>query len=75
MSAFAELVEWFPVSDQLPDATITVLGFNAEASEPVWPAYCDWDENDIVSWYGADGFPIEPPTHWAEMPEGPQALP
>lgn len=69
-----ERLEWIRVGEDLPDATVTVLLFNAEASEPVWPGYYDVDEDDNVTWYGADGFPIPAPTHWAEMPEGPDAM-
>lgn len=66
-----EQIVWIPAGLEYPDATMSVLGYNPEWSEPIWPCYYDVDEHDRVTWYCADAMPIVAPTHWAEFPEGP----
>ena len=58
---------WTKVADRLPDSDTTVMLFDKEASEPVWPGYLDGDMCRYV-----DGMPAQP-THWADLPEGPEA--
>jgi hypothetical protein len=58
---------WTPVANQLPDSDTTILLFDENASEPVWPGYLDGN-----MWRYIDGMPAQP-THWTEMPEGPKA--
>lgn len=62
-----EQVKWIPVVEQLPDSDTTVMLFDATASEPVWLGYFDGER-----WRYVDGIPSFP-THWAEIPSGPQA--
>lgn len=61
-----ETIDWKPVADQ-PDSDITVLLFNKDADEPVWPGYLAGDN----CWRCVDGF-VAYPTHWADMPGGPK---
>ncbi|KRB73480.1 Lar family restriction alleviation protein [Noviherbaspirillum sp. Root189] len=56
---------WTKVADRLPDSDTTVMLFDPNANEPVWPGYLDGD-----MWRYADGMPAQP-THWADLPEGP----
>lgn len=64
-----ENIAWIPVADELPDSDSTVLLFNAEASEPVWPGYYD---DGVEGWFYVTSAKAEP-THWANFPEGPKA--
>jgi hypothetical protein len=57
---------WIPVSEP-PDDETTVLLFDTEATEPVWPGYRDGD-----GWRYGDGM-IAYPTHWSDLPSGPTA--
>lgn len=57
-------VDWI-VACELPDAETIVLLHHPDESEPVWPGY--WDGE---FWRSAEGKLVEP-THWAEMPAGP----
>lgn len=66
--SLTETLTWIPVSERLPDSDITVLLFRAAADEPVWLGFHDGSDN---RWYYIDGS-LSIPTHWAEMPEGPQ---
>ncbi len=50
-----ERIQWVPASELKPDSNITVLLFDAAASEPVWPGYLDGD-----TWRYADGMPANP---------------
>lgn len=63
-----ETLNWIAVSAQLPDSDITVLLFDAEADELVWPGY--WDSTDDCFWYVDNA--LATPTHWATMPAGPR---
>lgn len=60
-----EIIEWVPIAESRPDSDTTVLLFDCELNEPVWPGYLDGDV-----WRYADGMPADP-THWADMPGGP----
>ncbi|CAN5548476.1 hypothetical protein BH09VER1_BH09VER1_24840 [soil metagenome] len=68
---------WKKVEEALPDADLTVMGFNATWSEPVWPCYLDgevWSDTDGGSLDGdTDGPDPRPPapTHWMDFPECP----
>jgi hypothetical protein len=60
-------IQWYSIdADGLPDEGLLVLIANAQANEPVWIGYIEDGE-----WYLADGARAYP-THWSEMPEGPQ---
>ncbi|CAN5355164.1 hypothetical protein BH09VER1_BH09VER1_28690 [soil metagenome] len=70
-----EIITWIPIAESFPDSDLTVLGFNKDWDEPIWPCYLDGEEwfsaeGDLLSWEGADN--IEP-THWAQFPKGPYA--
>ncbi len=60
----AAAIAW-TLAAELPDSDTTVLLFNPDASEPVWPGY-----HDGKYWRYADGM-LTYPTHYADMPEGP----
>lgn len=62
---FSESVTWTPAAT-LPDADATVLLFDVEANEPVWPGYYDGER-----WRYADGMPAKP-TYYAPMLKGPK---
>jgi hypothetical protein len=68
MSVNEVIAGWVPVID-VPDVDTIVLLYHAEESEPVWPGYFDGEQ-----WRSAEGRSVEP-THWAEMPSGPEDLP
>jgi hypothetical protein len=58
-------ITWHPVQDRMPDADLTVVLFCPGVELDVWPGYFDGE-----CWRSADGFKVQP-THWADMPEGP----
>lgn len=59
-------LQWYGVSECLPDDGINVLLFDAAASEPIWIGYHEDDK-----WYYADHSRAYP-TQWSDLPEGPQ---
>lgn len=64
-----ENIVWIPVAEEVPDVDLTVLLFDAKASEPVWIGYHD---DNLEDWFYANGVKAKP-THWANFPEGPKA--
>jgi hypothetical protein len=67
-----ETIEWFAVTDKLPDADITVLVNAPGADEPVWLGWYDG-----VFWFAVtgDGYGDEDEiaaevTAWAHIPRG-----
>lgn len=64
-----ESLFWYDAKQIKPDATITVLVFDATADDPVWMGY--WDD-DVEEWYSVHHMTLENVTHWAELPRGPQ---
>lgn len=61
-----EILTWHPAS-QRPDSDMTVLLFEPGADEPSFLGYHNGE-----AWCDSDSFRAKP-THWAEMPKGPQA--
>lgn len=60
---------WIKCSDQLPDTDTTVMTFESDSVEPIWPGYHDGEQwMDII-----DNTPIHP-THWMEFPEPPELV-
>lgn len=57
---------WHQLPGRMPDSDTTVMLFNKNASDPVWPGYHDGE-----SWRYVDGMPASP-THWMEFPKGPE---
>ena len=72
-----QTIIWHKITGPLPDAETTVLLFNRDWNEPVFPGSLDQD-----GWRAYDGIlldgtcegvgDITPPTHWAHMPTGPE---
>ena len=52
------------MSDDLPDADLTVLITVADAAEPAWLGYLDGE-----TWRDVDGMPVVV-THWSAMFKG-----
>jgi hypothetical protein len=70
-NAHAAGSDWTPAED-VPDDSITVLGYFPTGSEPIWPCYYDsasecWRTPDNIALRGA-----EAPSHWRHFPEGPE---
>lgn len=64
----AEVIDWIPVAERLPDSELTVLVAFDGADEPTWLGFHDghvW--HDACT--GAEF--VDRATHWAEMPAGP----
>lgn len=61
-------IAWQPATNQ-PDADQIVLVYVPDASEPVWLGYYD---DEQIQWFYDDGSVCQP-THWMELPEGPQS--
>lgn len=61
---------WVRVDEEMPDTDTTVLIGNEAWNDPVDLGY--WDsENDV--WRVAAGLRLDDaPTHWMELPEGPE---
>jgi len=70
-AAMTEQIDWIATAASLPDADETVLIFRPHGDEPVWLGYYS---DDV--WRTDDGWPVDvavdPVTHWAAMPDGPQ---
>jgi hypothetical protein len=68
-------VRWIPVAKELPDADTTVLIYNELWNEPVFMGWLDGDMWRSIHAAPLNGSAKEPefapPTHWAELPEGP----
>ena len=63
-----ETITWRRTAEDLPDTDLVVLIHCPDAGEPCWVGYRDDD-----CWRLSAGSRIdEAPTHWAELPEGPQ---
>lgn len=63
-----ETIVWIDAKQVLPDADATVLVFNRFWNEPVEMGFFD-----VAEWRNAHGESYDiPPTHWADIPEGPQ---
>jgi len=60
-----ELIDWHDVTDQLPDADITVLVCTPASGEPVWLGW--FDDGD---WYEIGGGSITGVLRWAHLPAG-----
>lgn len=58
-------IQWTSLNEAKPDNDETVLLYNKDASEPVWPGFHDGREWRYVDSHEAH------PTHWAPMPGGP----
>lgn len=59
--------EWIPVTQGLPDSEITVMTFEPDSVEPIWPGYHDGTEWQDI--YGAGRLNV---THWMPFPDPPQ---
>jgi len=59
---------WIPCTDQLPDSDQTVITFDPNSNEPVWPGYHDGEQ-----WWCITGLalPALRVTHWMPLPEPP----
>lgn len=66
MPLITETIIWHPTAEQLPDSDTTVLITGNVEAGSVWPGYLDCEQ-----WRNSDGWPIDPPTHWATLPAGP----
>lgn len=62
---FEPVQGWQSVSDP-PDDELTVMLYDAAASEPVWPGYIDGGV-----WFYNDGL-MATPTHWMHFQDGPK---
>lgn len=60
-----ELIDWHDVTDQLPDADITVLICSTDSDEPVWLGWFEAGD----SWYEIGGGKITV-LRWAHLPAG-----
>lgn len=60
-----ELIDWHDVTQQLPDADITVLICIPYSDEPVWLGWFDGTD-----WYEVGGGAITDVVRWAHMPAG-----
>lgn len=58
--------EWIPVTQQLPDSDTTVMTFEPDSAEPIWPGYHDGEH-----WKDVMGDGRINVTHWAPFPEPP----
>lgn len=58
---------WHQLPGRMPDSDTTVLLFDKDASEPIWPGYYDGQ-----AWRYVDGTTATP-THWQDFPKGPEA--
>lgn len=67
-NAMTELITWKSVDDELPDEGLIVLTNNPDECDPVWLGFLSGGV-----WYWSDGMKTTTPTHWAELPIGPQS--
>lgn len=67
-----EPIVWRRTTDHKPDTDRDVLvRLNSKSPRKVWLGFVDPADK---SWRYECGMPIKiPPTHWAEMPKGPEA--
>jgi len=66
MKETPETINWIAVDRALPDDDTTVLVFNADCDDPVWPGY-----HSDGKWFYAEILPAPNISHWAHLPEGP----
>ena len=69
-----EEIFWIPVEDELPDTDRTVLVFGGEL-ETVWLGWYERAKEgaELGVWRDVSADVIAGITHWAEVPEGPEA--
>ena len=62
------MTNWTPCTEQLPDSDQTVITFDPNSNEPVWPGYHDGEQ-----WWCISGLALPAPsvTHWMPFPEPP----
>ena len=59
---------WTACADGLPESDQTIMTYQPDANEPVWPGYHDGEQ-----WWDITGFALPAPevTHWIPFPEPP----
>ena len=60
---------WVACSDQLPGSDTTVMTFDPNSYEPIWPGYHDGEH-----WQDIDGGVMDNITHWMAFPEPPETV-
>lgn len=60
--------KWIACKDELPDDEITVMTFEADSCEPIWPGWHDSEKG----WMDITGVPIPSVTHWMPFPDPPE---
>lgn len=63
-----QLNKWIACEDHLPDSEITVMTYEHDSCEPIWPGYHDGD-----NWMDIAGGKLRAVTHWMAFPEPPEA--
>jgi len=61
-----ETIQWIDVNKQMPDDETTVLVYGPMLE--VWLGHHEYDY-----WLSIDGVKMNQITHWAHVPQGPQA--
>ena len=61
------LMTWTEVTDSLPDSDMTVMTYEPDSCEPIWPGWHDGEQ-----WHDINGGQIKP-THWMAFPEPPNS--
>lgn len=59
---------WIPVTEGLPDADTTVMTFEPDSIEPIWPGYYDGEQ-----WKDVMGDGRIHVTHWMPLPDPPES--
>lgn len=57
---------WIECKKQIPDSDMTVMTYEPESCEPIWPGYHDGDQ-----WMDINGTPLCKVTHWMAFPDPP----
>ncbi|MEI7815568.1 MAG: DUF551 domain-containing protein [Desulfuromonadales bacterium] len=60
-------MRWVPVTELLPDSDTTVMTFESESIEPIWPGFHDGEE-----WMDIMGGSLKNVTHWMDFPDPPK---
>ena len=63
------MYKWIKCCDQLPDSDTTVMTFEPDSCEPIWPGYHDGEK-----WQDISGGGDINPTHWMAFPEPPEPV-
>lgn len=62
------MYKWIAVTDFLPDTDTTVMTYEEESIEPIWPGYFDGEQ-----WMDIAGGKLMAVTHWMAFPDPPEA--